>query len=347
MKRSTRAVAALFGAAALALASACSNPNAGAGGTATSAASTAAAADQQLRVGFFGFAKANSFAQAAWAGVQEAAQAGNATAEFVDSNFDGATQVQQLTDAVTSKRFDVVVIQANDGTAITQPVKQALAAGITVVVEFTPIGGRFDTVEPQVDGVISIVDAPTANGEGLAKMGLDACKQLGKQLDQQSCQVAYLQGFDNYPLDAARTKAAQDALKAGGANLVASPIGGYTPDSGRTAMQNVLQANPGVNVVIGSSQAVEGASALTAGRTDVLYVGNGGSTQAYAGVMDGSWYGTYVIPEKTDGKTATELGLKKHRGEQVATATDSATLTPFKALGTKETLAGLTAEYSD
>ncbi|TNM60200.1 sugar ABC transporter substrate-binding protein [Streptomyces sp. NP160] len=343
MKRSTRAAAAVFGAAALALTGACSNPNAGASGAASSAASSTVDADQELRVGFFGFAKANSFAQAAWAGVQEAAQEDNATAEFVDSNFDGAVQVQQLTDAVTSKRFDVVVIQANDGTAITQPVKQALAAGITVVVEFTPIGGRFDTIEPQVDGVISIVDAPTANGEGLAEMGLDACTQLAVQ----PCQVAYLQGFDNYPLDAARTEAAVNALKAGGADVVASPIGGYTPDSGRTAMQNVLQANPDVDVVIGSSQAIEGASALTEGRTDILYVGNGGSTQAYAGVMDGSWYGTYVIPEKTDGKTATELGLKKHRGEEVPVATDSADLTPFKAIGTKEALTGLTAEYSD
>ena len=329
--------------AALALTGACSNPNATPAAGGSSAASSTVDADQELRVGFFGFAKANSFAQAAWAGVHEAAQENNATAEFVDSNFDGAVQVQQLTDAVTSKRFDVVVIQANDGTAITQPVKQALAAGITVVVEFTPIGGRFDTVEPQVDGVISIVDAPTANGEGLAKMGLDACAQLAVQ----PCQVAYLQGFDNYPLDAARTEAAVNALKAGGADVVASPIGGYTPDSGRTAMQNVLQANPDVDVVIGSSQAIEGASALTEGRTDILYVGNGGSTQAYAGVMDGSWYGTYVIPEKTDGKTATELGLEKHRGENVEVAQDSADLTPFKALGTKEALDGLTAEYSD
>jgi len=343
VKRTSRAVAAVVGAAALALTGACSNPNATPAAGASSAASAAVDADQELRVGFFGFAKANSFAQAAWAGVQEAAQENNATAEFVDSNFDGAVQVQQLTDAVTSQRFDVVVIQANDGTAITQPVKQALAAGITVVVEFTPIGGRFDTIEPQVDGVISIVDAPTANGEGLAKMGLDACTQLAAQ----PCQVAYLQGIDNYPLDAARTEAAVNALQAGGADVVASPIGGYTPDSGRAAMQNVLQANPDVDVVIGSSQAIEGASALTEGRTDILYVGNGGSTQAYAGVVDGSWYGTYVIPEKTDGKTATELGLAKHRGEDVPVAQDSADLTPFKAIGTKEALTGLTAEYSD
>src|SRR4051812_24931064 len=80
---------------------ACSNPNdddAAAGGSAS-----AAPADKKLSIGFFGFAKANSFAQATWAGVQEYANANNAEATFLDSNFDGPTQVNQLQDAVTSK----------------------------------------------------------------------------------------------------------------------------------------------------------------------------------------------------------------------------------------------------
>ncbi|MTD15568.1 substrate-binding domain-containing protein [Nakamurella sp. YIM 132087] len=322
------------------------------GGSATSAsgsdtgpatASSGGDTGEELSVGFFGFAKANSFAQATWAGVQEAAAANNATATFLDSNFDGPTQVNQLQDAVTSKLYDVVVIQANDGTAIVPAVKQALAAGITVVVEFTPIGGRYDTIEPQVDGVISIVDAPTINGEGLAEMALGACEQLAVQ----PCNVAYLQGFDNYPLDAARTKAAEDAIKAGGAELVASVIGGYTADSGRTAFQNVLQAHPDVNVVVGSSQAITGAAALAPDRDDLLFVGNGGSTQAFEGVMSGKWYGTYNIPEKTEGYRATEMGLAAHRGETVPTATDARSLTTYEALGTKENLTGQTADYSD
>lgn len=297
---------------------------------------------KSLSVGFFGFAKANSFAQAAWAGVQEAAAANNATATFIDSNFDGPTQVNQLQDAVTSKRYDVVVIQANDGTAITPAVKQALAAGIKVVVEFTPIGGKFDTIEPQIDGVISIVDTPTNNGAGLAELGLGACKKLAAD----PCKVAYLQGFANYPLDAARTQAVEDGLKAGGADLVASVVGGYTADAGRTAFQNVLQANPDVNVVIGSSQAIAGAAAL-AGDKNILFVGNGGSTQAFDGIKSGKWFGTYNIPEKTEGKTATELGLKAARGETVPTATDARDLTPYQALLTADTITGQTADYSD
>jgi ribose transport system substrate-binding protein len=128
--------------------------------------------------------------------------------------------------------------------------------------------------------------------------------------------------------------------------VVASVVGGYTPDTGRAAFQNVLQAHPDVDVVIGSSQAIQGAAPLAKGK-DILFVGNGGSTQAFDGVMSGQWYGVYVIPEKSEGAKAAELGIAKARGEDVPTATDARTLTDYKALGTKETLQGKTAEYSD
>jgi ribose transport system substrate-binding protein len=299
-------------------------------------------ADKKLSIGFLGFAKANSFAQATWAGIQEYAKSHNATATFLDSNFDGPTQVNQLQDAVTSKRYDIVIVQANDGTAIVPAVKQAIAAGITTVIEFTPVGGRYDTTQPQVPGTISIVDAPTINGQGMATLGLGACKQAGAK----PCKVAFLQGFDNYPLDTARTNAAVAALKAGGAQVVASVVGGYTADSGRTAFQNVLQAHPDVNVVIGSSQAIEGAAPLAAGKK-IKFVGNGGSTQAFKAVQNGDWYGVYVIPEKAEGAKAAELGIAKARGQKVPIATDARTLTDYNALGTKQTLQGKTADYSD
>jgi ribose transport system substrate-binding protein len=327
-------------AAALALgAAACSKPST----STTGAAATGAPADKHLSIGFFGFAKANSFAQATWAGVQSYAATHNASATFLDSNFDGPTQVNQLQDAVTSKRYDVVIVQANDGTALVNPVKQAVAAGITVVIEFTPVGGKYDTADPQVPGTINIIDPPTVNGVGLAKLGLDACKTVTGA----KCTVAYFQGFANYPLDTARTKAAVDALQTGGATVISNFVGGYTPDSGRTAMQNLLQAHPDVNVVIGSSQALEGATPLAKGKK-IAFVGNGGSTQAFGFVNDGTWYGDYDVPEKSEGAKAAELGLNKVRGQNVPVSTVAcSTLTTFNCLGTKDTLKGLTADYSD
>jgi ribose transport system substrate-binding protein len=318
---------------------ACSKPSTDTAG----AAATAAPADKKLSIGFFGFAKANSFAQATWAGVQSYAAANNASATFLDSNFDGPTQVNQLQDAVTSKRYDVVIVQANDGTAMVNPVKQAVAAGITVVIEFTPVGGKYDTAAPQVPGTVNIIDPPTVNGVGLAKLGLDACKTVTSA----KCSVAYLQGFANYPLDTARTKAAVDALQAGGATVISNFVGGYTPDSGRGAMQNLLQSHPDVNVVIGSSQALEGATPLAKGKK-IAFVGNGGSTQAFGFVNDGTWYGVYDVPEKSEGAKAAELGLAKARGQSVPESTVAcSTLTTFNCLGTKDTLKGLTADYSD
>jgi ribose transport system substrate-binding protein len=235
------------------------------------------------------------------------------------------------------------VIQANDGTAIAAPVRQALAAGITVVIEFTPVGGQFDTFQPQIPGTINVIDPPTTNGVGLAKLGLQACTAGGHT---SGCSVAYLQGFANYPLDTARTNATVAALKAGGATVYSNLVGGYTPDTGRAAMQNLLQAHPDINVVIGSSQALEGATPLAAGKS-IQFVGNGGSTQAFAFVENGTWFGDYDVPEKTDGLTATVYGLQKARGGNPPVATNICDLTKFACLGTKETLAGLTADYSD
>jgi ribose transport system substrate-binding protein len=324
--------------AALALTmTSCSKPSSSA-----ASSNTSAAADKKLSIGFFGFSKANSFAQATWAGIQEYAAGHNATAAFLDPNFDSPTQVNQLQDAVTSKRYNIVIVQANDGTAIVPAVKQAVAAGITVVIEYTPVGGRYDTTEAQIPGTVSVVDAPTINGQGLGTLGLGACKEAGAT----PCKVAYLQGFANYPLDTARTNAAVSTLKAGGANVVANVVGGYTADTGRAAFQNVLQAHPDVNVVIGSSQAIEGAAPLAAGKK-IKLVGNGGSTQAFKAVMAGDWYGVYVTPEKAEGSKAAELGLDKARGQSVPTSTDARTLTDYNSLGTKQTLQGKTADYSD
>lgn len=338
MKRPIQLVAA---ATVMLTLAACSNP-AKSNSSANTTTGSSAANNKHLNIGFFGFAKANSFAQATFSGIQEYAAAHNASATFIDSNFSGPDQVTQIQDAVTSKRYDIFIVQANDGTAVVPAIRAAMAAGITVVTEFSPVGGRFDTTDSQVPGTVTVNDAPAINGAGLATLGLGACKQAAVS----PCKVAYLQGFADYPLDAARTKAAVDGLTAGGAVVVANVVGGYTADSGRKAMQDVLQAHPDVNVVIGSSQAVLGASPLVAG-TKILIVSNGGSSQAVDAVKAGKWYGAYVIPEKAEGAKSAELGIGKARGENVPESIDQRTLTTYQSLGTKQTLQGQVGDYTD
>jgi ribose transport system substrate-binding protein len=166
---------------------------------------------EPVDVAFFGFAAANGFAQATWAGVQAAAAEMCATARFFDPNFDSATQVAQIQDAITSGEFEAFVIQSNDGNSVVPVVEEAVEAGIVVVGEFTPIGTDYDSIEPQVEGMTSYVGTSIVdNGAGLAELGLMACESLGVD----PCQVAYLQGFRALPLDNARTEAVLAGLEA-------------------------------------------------------------------------------------------------------------------------------------
>ncbi|MCS5721510.1 sugar ABC transporter substrate-binding protein [Herbiconiux sp. CPCC 203407] len=299
--------------------------------------------DEQLSIGFFGFAAANSFAQGVYDGVEAKAEELGATSEFVDSNFDGQLQAQQVTDAVTSGQYDIIIIQANDNLVVQRPLEEAIAAGITVVTEFTAVGPDFETVEPQIDGAISIVDPAVVNGEKLGEMGLLACEEAKAD----PCQVGYMEGFRALPLDNARTQAVVDTLTAGGAEVVAQVEGGYTADAGQAAFQDIITANPDVDVVIGSSQAVGGARLAAGADSPVLFIGNGSSRQAIEAVRSGDWFATYTLDLYLNGETAAELGIEKHQGEDVEVAISEADLTPSKGIGTVENLEGFEATYDD
>jgi ribose transport system substrate-binding protein len=276
-------------------------------------------------VAFFGFAAANSFAQATWAGVKEAAKAAGVTAKFFDPNFSAQTQVSQIQDAVTSGQYQAFVIQANDGNAVIPAIEQAVKAHIGVVAEFTPIGSNYASLTPPVAGVTFVGEAPVHNGMELGALGIAACKGLNP------CNVAYLEGFKSLPLDNARTAAVKKELAtASNVKLVADVEGGYTQAEGLKAAQDVLQAHSNVNVMIGSSQAIEGAQQAVkkAGLTGKLkLIGNGGSCQAVAGVKSGAWFATYALPETTSGFKATQLAIEAGNGQKVPVTFNVDTLT--------------------
>jgi ribose transport system substrate-binding protein len=323
---------------------------AGCGSSATTSTSspTASGSSKQLSIAFFGFAKSNSFAEATFTGIQSYASKNNATATFFDGNFSAPTQVAQIQDATTSGKYKVFIVQANDGGAVVPAVQAAISKGITVVAEFTPVGTRYDTAQPQVAGMYFVGDVPTINGKALAQLGLAAAKAAGTSHPT----IAYLQGDPALPLDAARTKAAVAALQAGGATVISSYVGGYTQAQGRSVGQNLFTAHPDVNVVIGSSQAIEGLETVipAALKGKVQLVGNGGATQAVQAVQQGRWYAIYCTPETFDGARAAEVGLGAARGQtEPRSVTDAqiAQQNGFSIMGTKAGLDSFKSTYSD
>jgi ribose transport system substrate-binding protein len=296
-------------------------------------------------IAFFGFAAANSFAQATWAGVQESAKKNGVSAKFFDPNFNAQTQVSQIQDAITTGKYQAFVIQANDGNSVIPVIKQALKAHIAVVAEFTPVGSNYASITPPIPGMTFVGEAPAHNGTELGVLGIQACKGLNP------CNVAYLEGFKSLPLDNARTNAVKKELAtAKNVKLVADVEGGYTQASGLKAAQDVLQAHADVNVMIGSSQAIEGAvqAIKAAGKTGkVKLVGNGGACQAVKGVANGTWFATYALPEKTSGAKAAELAIEAGNGKKIPSSFDVDTLT--NPLLTKAVLAKthFKAQYCD
>lgn len=287
-----------------------------------------------LKVGFFGFSAANSFAQAVYKGVEDASSEAGAKATFVDGQFDGQLQAQQINDAVTSKQYDVMIVQANDNLVVQEPLKKAIDAGITVVIEFTAVGPRFDTIEPQIDGAISIVDPSQLNGEALGKLATEACAEVGD-----GCKVAYMEGNPAFPLDNARTKAVLGVLKdASGITALPTVTGGYSQDEGRKAFQDITQANPDVDVVIGSTQAIAGAALVAGPDSDIKFIGNGSPESAVKKVRSGEWFAIWALDVVENGRVAADLGIRHAKGEEVEMATAEASLAPNNAFGTKDAL---------
>lgn len=327
----------------------------GLAGTLTGVATVASAAQRSKptaakpvpHVAFFGFATDNSFAQATWKGVQKAAAKYHGTATFLNGNFSATTQVSQLEDEITAGKYNVFVVQANDGSAVVPEVKKAIAKKIVVVAEFTQVGSNYAAIAPQVPGEISVVESVIANGKDMAKLAIGACGKL------KTCNVVYYQGDPQLPLDVARTNAVLAALKADHhVKVLEDPVGGYLPSTGETTTQNVLTAHPDVNVIIGSSQAMEGATITLRSKHllgKVKVIGNGGSTQAVNFVKAGTWYATYGIPEVTDGYDAALYGIEKLQGGHPPTAVNSASLGPNQGMWTKAVVTShhLVGQYSD
>lgn len=324
---------------ALALAACGSSPS----GTAPSSSESAssAAPNPVKKIAFFGFWKSNSFTQAVLAGMQtEAAKTGAAVVDLSTPTYDAAGQIKAVQDQTVKGDAQVYVILADDSVGMATAAKAAIAAGITVVAAYTPLGPDFTTLVPQVPGLVVVGETPVSNGTVLGELAASACGT------KNPCNVAYLEGLKALPLDNARTKAFADTLKAKAPNakIVAQVEGGYSPDTGKKAAQDALQASPNIDVMVGSSQAIIGAQGVVDTKK-VKLIGNGSSKEAYAAVNSGAWYALYNEDITALGSKSVELGVQKAMGTLKTPYFDIQSLR--NPHGTKDVIAGVTSGYSD
>jgi ribose transport system substrate-binding protein len=283
----------------------------------------------QAKVAYFTQFTNNGYLEAEYQGVKKAVEATGGTVKRFDPKSDANTQISQIQTATNSGQFNGFVIDAVSSPAVVPAVKQAIAKGIKVVAVFAPVGTDLTTAESQVEGLTSTVALPSSqSGADIGELALKACG------DKPSCEVAYIAGNLAFPYEKVRLDSFKEALAANpNIEVVAEQEGLYMQDKALAVTQNILQANPGVDVIAsagdqmtaGAGQAVD-----KAGKSDqVALIGNAASEQGVAAVKDGTFFGTALAMPFTQGEKAGEILVKALNGEEVPTSVTQDELSPL------------------
>lgn len=281
-------------------------------GSSTSGSSTTASG-KPIKVAFF-TALGNTYLEATYDGLRKGFAGKDVSITPFDSQFDSQKQFSQIQDAIASQQYDAFVIFPVDGNAITPLMKQAADAGITVVDTDFPIGPRFDSIDPQVPGVAGSVLLPAVDsGTALGEMTVGACK------GHDPCKVALLPGFLGSPFDTAVLGAIRDVISSHPEiEVVATQEGRLLAAPALAAAQNILQANPDLNVftTVGDQMASGAERAVNAADKagKVAIIGEAASQIGIKAVRDGRWYGTTVALPGTEGEIAAEMVLQSAKG---------------------------------
>lgn len=346
LRRHRRRGAALVVAAAAGLALAACGSSSGSSTSAAASSAPSGAAGKHLNIAYLSFAVENSYDAPMLAAAQAVAADNNATLKVFDANNSPQTQFSQLQDAINSGQYQGIIVQPIFGTGLTSLVKQAIGKGIKVVNMDQILGPDLSTDKPQVPGLsANVTFVPTEIGTKLGNLVVQACQAHNLN----PCKVGYLYDIKASALDVAIHGAFTKAIAAGpGVSVVAQGQSFFSPTTGLTAVQNMLQATPSLNLIVGSDQGIEGgAQALaTAHKTGkVILVGYGASAAALSGVSSGAWYGDVAQAPASEGRLAVVALIKALRNGKSSGGIDPVATLPNGGVVTKSNAGQFTAEW--
>jgi ribose transport system substrate-binding protein len=346
--RSAAAVA--VATAALGLA-ACSSSSSGSAAPATSSAAAAAstsasAAPKAMNIAYLSFAVDNTYDAPMLAAAQAVAQTDGATLKVFDANNNPQTQYDQLQTVISSGQYNGIITQPIVSTGLVSLVQQAISKGIKVVNMDQILGPSLSTDAPQVTGLsANVTFVPTTIGTQLGQQVVAAC--ASKNLNP--CKVGYLYDIKASSLDTAIYGAFTAAIKGSPVQVVTNGQSFFTPTDGEAAVQTMLQAQPGLNVITGSDQGMEGATVAlsTAHKTGkVLLVGYGASDAAIAGVASGGWFSDVAQAPSSEGRLAVQALVAAIQTGKVSGAINPVAAEPNGGIVTKATASQFTGEWT-
>jgi ribose transport system substrate-binding protein len=228
-----------------------------------------------------------------------------------DAQATPTTQVTQMQDVLSAGKFTGVLLQPIYPAAELSEVKALIAAKMPVVNIDQILGTNYKDTGIQVKGLDgNVVFAPAAIGRQLGFYTNKACNH------RKSCKIALIHNYIGYEPDVQITKSFKAELSTDTADkVIAEADGAYSPATATTKVQDILSANPGVNVIAGSDQDCEGAQ--TALKLDnvkgVKLVCYGASQASVAGIKSGLWTADVAQLPATEGKLGMQMLVRAIR----------------------------------
>lgn len=351
----SRRVGAVFAALALASgAAACgsnsssgSSGNASGGGTSAAANASANCGKKTIRVAVFLASAANTYWEAALQGAKDvAAKCPNVKLTAFDGKFTTNTQVNQLRDALVSKRYQAWFVGPNDGGPLTATIKQAVKQGVKVGCALVPCGPDIRDVHVQIPGQVIFAGLGFyPNGQQLGQLVVQGCKGIS------SCKVLWLPGLPTLPLEKARQDGLYSVIKSHpNIHVVSIRGGGYLAAPALTATQNVLRAHPDLNVIVSSGdQMIAGSAraARIAGKQGKIKMyGNGCTVEAKQLIEQGVQTGCSVYLPRTEGRLVVSALVNAVNGsKKTGIYVNPLKYSNIGGLGTKANIAKFKPEF--
>ena len=240
-------------------------------------------------------------------GVQAAADEQGVEAILFDPNGEAIKQVNAI-ETYIQEGVDAIIVDAIDSEGIIPVLQQAKDAGIPIVAVDAVIDN------PVVDAQVAVDDVGAGKEvgafcaayvdeqmQGEAQIGVILSKQSQLQVRRTE---GFKQGVEGHP----------------GITVVQEVDGGYAPDTSLTAAENLLTANPDLDIIYGTGEpAVLGAvnAARSQGRNDLKVCGWNLTDEIAAGIESGVILGTAHVSPFDLGVTAMNAAAQLARGESI------------------------------
>jgi len=238
-------------------------------------AGTSAQAAKQKVIGVAVADQKSLFYIAAVDGMKKAAKANNVKLIVLSADNDANKQVGQVNNLITQK-VDAIVFIAQDATAAAAGVKAANKAKIPVIaVDQKPQSGN---------GKLATYIATNS-----VAAGEELCIWLFKQIGNKG-EIGILRGVLGSTAEVERSQGCNNALaKTPGIKVVAEATANWDETQAYKAVQNMLQANPGITAIYGESDAMGlgAAKAAKDANRKIVAVGIDGFPTMIAGIKAG------------------------------------------------------------